>query len=165
MLEGEQIGPFLVEQELGSGAMGTVYRAHYTEKGREQVVAIKIIALNLLGNETAVRRFIHEAEILKRLKHPNIVRLFGVGKYKKTPYFAMEYVEGESLDRVLERRDRFTWEEVVSLGRQVCAALEHAHAQGIVHRDLKPSNLMMLPDGTVKLTDFCIAKDQDLTAL
>src|SRR4051794_23812514 len=103
MLEGEQIGPFFVETELGSGAMGTVYRAHYTEKGREQVVAIKVIAVNLVGNETAVKRFMHEAKLLERLRHPNIVRLFGTGKYKKTPYFAMEYVEGESLDRVLER--------------------------------------------------------------
>src|SRR5207248_11801215 len=130
-----------------------------------QAVAIKVIALNLLSNETALRRFMHEAKILEQLRHPNVVRLFGTGKYKKMPYFAMEYVEGESLDRVLERRDRFTWEEVVALGKHVCAALEHAHAQQIVHRDLKPSNLMVLSNGVVKLTDFGIAKGQDLTAL
>jgi serine/threonine-protein kinase len=77
----------------------------------------------------------------------------------------MEYVQGESLDRVMARRGRLTWEEVVDLGKQLCAALQHAHEQGIIHRDLKPSNLMVLPDGTVKLTDFGIAKDMDETRL
>jgi eukaryotic-like serine/threonine-protein kinase len=77
----------------------------------------------------------------------------------------MEYVEGESLDHVMARRGRMTWEEVVELGAQLCAALQHAHEKGIVHRDLKPSNVMVLKDGTVKLTDFGIAKDEDATAL
>src|SRR5919197_5571507 len=77
----------------------------------------------------------------------------------------MEYVEGESLDRVMARRGRMSWEEVVALGQQLCAALQHAHERGIIHRDLKPSNLMILKDGTVKLTDFGIAKDTDVTAL
>ena len=76
----------------------------------------------------------------------------------------MEYIEGESLDHVMARRGRLTWEEVVDLGQQLCAALQHAHEQGIIHRDLKPSNLMILPDGTLKLTDFGIAKDLDVTA-
>src|SRR5262245_9821218 len=77
----------------------------------------------------------------------------------------MEYLEGESLDHVMGRRGRLTWEEVVTLGKQLCSALQHAHEQGIVHRDLKPSNLMVLPDGTLKLTDFGIAKDLDGTQL
>jgi serine/threonine-protein kinase len=163
MLVGEHIGPFLVEKELGSGAMGTVYRVRYTKT--DQTYALKIIALGLLGNETAQARFEREAKILQQLKHPNIVRLFAVGRFRGTPYFAMEFVEGEALDRILERRDRFTWEQIVALGKQVCAALVHAHEKGIIHRDLKPSNLMILPDGTVKLADFGIAKDVDVTAL
>ena len=77
----------------------------------------------------------------------------------------MEYIVGESLDRVMSRRGRMTWEEVVTLGQQLCAALQHAHDAGVVHRDLKPSNLMILSDGTLKLTDFGIAKDLDVTAL
>jgi serine/threonine-protein kinase len=77
----------------------------------------------------------------------------------------MEYVNGESLDRVMARKDRFTWQEIVTIGRQLCSALQHAHEKGIVHRDLKPSNLMMTKDGSVKLTDFGIAKDLDVTAL
>src|SRR3989440_7266477 len=116
-------------------------------------------------NEQAQKRFKHESEILKKCNHPNIVRLLGIGKHQGSLYYAMEYIEGESLDHVLARRTRLTWEEVVALGRQLCAALQHAHQQGVVHRDLKPSNLMVLPNGTLKLTDFGIAKDPNLTQL
>src|SRR5207249_2297226 len=175
MLVGKDLGPFRIESELGNGAMGSVYRAVRRDNG--QHVAIKVIAYGLLGNETAVKRFEREARILKQLKHPNIVRLIGTGHYKKTPFFIMEYVEGESLDVILERRSslaretlrdrdgRFSWQEVLPLGRQLCDALQHAHSRGIIHRDLKPSNLMILQDGTLKLTDFGIAKDVDVTAL
>jgi serine/threonine-protein kinase len=163
MLVGKKIGPFDVDKELGSGAMGTVFRARYTKTG--QRVAIKIMSPSLGSNATALARFEREGEILKQLKHPNIVRLYATGKYHGSPFYAMEYVEGESLDQVMARRGRMTWEEVVALGKQLCAALQHAHEQGIIHRDLKPSNLMVLPDGTIKLTDFGIAKDLDVTQL
>src|SRR5207244_7264286 len=99
------------------------------------------------------------------LNHKNIVRFYIASQFQGTPYYAMEYVEGEPLDLALQRRGRLTWEEVVDLGKQICAALQHAHDQGIVHRDLKPSNLMITPDGTLKLTDFGIAKDLDVTQL
>jgi serine/threonine-protein kinase len=164
MLVGQQLGPFLIEKELGAGAMGAVYRGKYVKTG--EVVAVKIMAPGLgTRSDQANQRFEREANILKQLKHPNIVRLFGVGKFKGTAYYAMEYVQGESLDRVMARRDRMSWEEVVDLGQQLCSALQHAHEKGIIHRDLKPSNLMILTDGTLKLTDFGIAKDIDLTAL
>jgi tRNA A-37 threonylcarbamoyl transferase component Bud32 len=160
---GEDLGPFHLESELGSGAMGSVFRAIRRDTGRP--VAIKVIAYGLLGNDTAVRRFEREAEILKQLRHPNIVRFIGTGSKKKTPFLIMEYVEGESLDRLLIRRGAFPWDEVVKLGRQLCQALQHAHEKGIIHRDLKPSNLMILKDDTLKLTDFGIAKASDVTAL
>jgi serine/threonine-protein kinase len=173
MLVGQSIGPFLIEKELGSGAMGTVFRVLYEgeeakllrELGPSRRMALKVIAFGLTGNETAVARFLREAEILKQLKHPNIVRLYATGRYRDTPFFAMEYIDGQSLDRVLTRRDRFSWDEVVRFGQQLCSALQHAHQKGIIHRDLKPSNLMMTKEGTLKLTDFGIAKDIDLTAL
>jgi tetratricopeptide (TPR) repeat protein/predicted Ser/Thr protein kinase len=164
MLVGQQLGPFKIDKELGAGAMGAVFRGRYVKTG--QVVAVKVMAPGLGdSNPNAVARFEREARILKQLNHPNIVRLFGVGKYQGTRYYAMEYVVGESLDRVMSRRGRMTWEEVVTLGQQLCAALQHAHDAGVVHRDLKPSNLMILSDGTLKLTDFGIAKDLDVTAL
>src|SRR5262245_32365911 len=112
MLVGQQLGPFLIEKELGSGAMGAVFRARYTKTG--QKVAIKVMAPGLGSNETAMARFEREGAILKQLNHPNIVRLFGIGKSHGTPYYAMEFVEGESLDRVMDRRGRLTWEEVVT---------------------------------------------------
>ncbi len=164
MLIGQQIGPFLIEKELGAGAMGAVYLASYVKTG--QKVAIKVMAPNMgSANPNALARFEREANILKQLRHPNIVRLFGVGKFQGMPYYAMEYIQGETLDRTMARRDRMTWEQVIDLGKQLCAALQHAHEAGVVHRDLKPSNLMILEDGTLKLTDFGIAKDIDASQL
>ncbi|MGH7171046.1 MAG: serine/threonine protein kinase, partial [Gemmataceae bacterium] len=164
MLVGQQFGPFTIDMELGSGAMGTVYRGRYTKNG--QLMAIKIMAPGIgATNAAAVDRFEREITILKQLNHPNIVRFYGAGKQQGMRYFAMEFIDGESLDKVMGRRGRMTWEEVVELGKQLCSALQHAHEQGIIHRDLKPSNIMVLPDGTLKLTDFGIAKDTDLDAL
>ena len=166
MLIGQTIGPFLVESELGSGAMGTVFKARFTkEAGKVVPVALKVVALGLLGNEGAMARFEREASILKQLRHPHIVRLLATGRYRSTPFIAMEFVAGESLEKTLARRARLDWVEVVSYGKQLCDALQHAHDKGIVHRDLKPSNFMVTHGGTLKLTDFGIAKDTDVTAL
>jgi predicted Ser/Thr protein kinase len=166
MLTGEKIGPFTIVRELGSGAMGSVYLADYAkDDGRTAQVALKIVALGLLGNEGAMARFEREAAILKQLRHPHIVRLIATGKYRKTPFIAMEYVDGEPLDKILTRRGRIGWETVVDYAKQLCLALQHAHEKGIIHRDLKPSNLMLTKEGVLKLTDFGIAKDTDVTAL
>jgi serine/threonine-protein kinase len=163
MLVGQSLGPFYIDKELGHGAMGTVYRA--LDQETQKKLAIKVIGPALASNPTVLARFEREAKILKKLKHPNIVRLFGTGSYHKTPFYVMEFIDGETLQAVLERRGRFTWEEVVELGKQVCSALQHAHHQGIIHRDLKPSNIMLAPDGTAKLTDFGIAKGWEGTQL
>jgi eukaryotic-like serine/threonine-protein kinase len=165
MQVGKEIGPFIIERELGSGSMGSVYLAHFKDKPGQRV-ALKFVGVGISVSQKALDRFEREAEILKQLRHPNIVRLIGHGRHqKKHPYYAMEYVEGQTLSEVLSRRGRLPWEEVVALGKQLCAALQHAHEQGIIHRDVKPSNLMVLRDGTLKLTDFGIAKDLDVTAL
>lgn len=163
MLLGKELGPYVIEKELGSGAMGTVFRGKHKTTGER--VAIKLMSLALGTNETAVARFVREVAILKQLDHPNIVKYKGSGRYHKAPFLIMEYIDGESLDRVIARRGRLTWEEVVEIGMHLCAALQHSHDRGIIHRDLKPSNLMILKNGVVKLTDFGIAKDTDVTAL
>ena len=166
MLIGQQIGPFEIEAELGSGAMGTVYRARFRkDEDRVLTVALKMIALGLIGNEGAMARFDREANILKQLKHPHIVKLHATGHLRKNPFIAMEFIDGEPLDRALARRGRLGGEEAVGYVRQLCDALQYAHDMGIIHRDLKPSNLMITKDGTLKLTDFGIAKDTDVTAL
>jgi predicted Ser/Thr protein kinase len=163
MITGEKIGPFEVEKELGSGAMGTVYRARYSKTG--QIVALKLIAPGLGANARVLARFERESGMLKELKHPNIVRLLGTGKHHGSPYFAMEFVDGETLEDVLKRRGRLPWEEVVEIGKCVATALRVAHVHNIVHRDLKPANVMVARDGAIKLTDFGIAKDMDATGL
>src|SRR5262245_59809530 len=168
---GQKIGKaFTIEKELGSGAMGSVYRATYHEEGKpDRTIALKIIAFGLSGNEQALNRFEREYKILKQLHHPNIVRLFANGRYKNTPFFAMEYVARKSLDKIMLDRQMsapgkppFNWEEVVEMGKPLCSALQHAHDKGIIHRDLKPSNLMQSEEGILKLTDFGIAKDVDV---
>jgi serine/threonine protein kinase len=163
MIVGKQFGPFKVEKEIGSGAMGSVYCGVDDTTGKR--VAIKIIAPGLASNQTAVERFLRESGVLKRLAHPNIAKYLGSGRYHGTPFYIMEFIQGESLDQILERRGRIVWDEVVAIGKQLCAALQVAHEAGIIHRDLKPSNLMILPDGTMKLTDFGIAKDTDAAGL
>ena len=170
MLIGQTIGnpekgELYIERELGSGAMGTVYRATLNTKGKKVPVALKVVSLGLLGNESAMARFERESKILQQLRHKHIVRLYGTGKYRGTPYIAMEYVDGEPMDRMLTRRGRLGWEEVFGYGQQLCEALQHAHEKGIIHRDLKPSNLMIDKTGVLKLADFGIAKDTDVTAL
>ncbi len=158
-------GAILIEKELGSGAMGTVYLGRLTAGGKVRPVALKMVSLGLLGNESAMKRFTRESAILQQLKHPHIVRLFGTGHYRGTPYIIMEFVDGEPMDKALSRRGRLGWEEVFGYAKQLCEALQHAHDKGIIHRDLKPSNLMITPDGVLKLADFGIAKDTDVTAL
>ena len=167
MLTGQRIGPFEIENELGSGAMGTVYRAKFhRSEDKVVVIALKVVALGLLSNDGAMARFEREANILKQLRHPHIVRLIAHGKInKQNPYIAMEYIDGEALDRILARRGKLSWEEALTYGKQLCEALQYAHDKGIIHRDLKPSNLMITKDGVLKLTDFGIAKDTDVTAL
>lgn len=169
MLVGQTIGSgayrFEIGRELGSGAMGTVYHATFYKNDEVSEVALKVVALGLLGNEGAMARFEREANILKQLRHKHIVRLHATGQWRKTPFIAMEFVDGEPLDRVLARRGKLAWEEVATYAKQLCDALQYAHDKGIIHRDLKPSNLMISSEGVLKLTDFGIAKDADMTAL
>jgi serine/threonine-protein kinase len=163
MLAGKAIGPYYIYNEIGHGAMGTVYQGYDNKSKRP--VAVKMIGAGLHSNPGAMARFQRECEFLKKLRHPNIVRLYATGNYQKTPFYVMEFIAGETLQDVLARRGRFPWEEVVDLGKQVCSALQHAHHQGIVHRDLKPSNIMLTPEGQIKLTDFGIAKGFEGTQL
>jgi serine/threonine-protein kinase len=158
-----QLGPFLLGQKLGGGGMGVVYRAQYTKTGQQ--VALKLLPAELSTKPRLVARFERELAILKKLKHPNVVTYLGGGKLGEQHYLAMELVEGGSLAVELKRRGKFPWEEVIRIGSQVCAALEHAHERGIIHRDLKPSNLLLTKRGEIKLADFGVARDNDATAL
>ncbi|MFZ4608585.1 MAG: serine/threonine protein kinase [Gemmataceae bacterium] len=165
MLAGQEFGPFLIEKELGSGAMGAVYLARYIKNNHRVAIKIMSSAINSNASSSLVARFEREAEILKHLNNPNIVRLFGIGKFKGMRYYAMEVIDGETLEAILLRKGSFSWDETIELGKQICNALQHAHDNGVVHRDIKLSNLMVTKQGVLKLTDFGIAKDLDGTLL
>ena len=160
---GQKLGSFRIEGTLGAGAMGVVYRAIHEPTGKS--AAVKVVTAEAGQKAGTSKRFQRESEILQQFRHPNIVRFLAVGRYQGTSYFAMEFIQGDTLDRVLERQGVMDWRQVVELGLQLCEALQYAHERGVVHRDLKPSNLMITEQGRLKLTDFGIAKDLDATAL
>jgi serine/threonine-protein kinase len=151
----ERIGPFRVMHEIGRGGMGRVFLGERADGQFEQQVAIKLIQHSAPG---VLRRFADERRLLARLSHPGIARLFDGGITPAgLPYFVMELVEGEPIDRYCESH-RLTVDERLELVAAVCDAVTYAHRHLIIHRDLKPSNILVTPDGRVKLLDFGIAK-------
>ena len=157
------IGPFEVGDRIGVGGMGIVYRATYTKNGAR--VALKVLAPDIADSESLQRRFEREISILKKLQHPNIVRYYGGGKFGTQRFYAMEFIDGGSVEEYLKKKKRLPWEEAVSFTMQVAKALEHAHEAGVIHRDLKPANLLMTSDNVIKLTDFGIARDTTASSL
>jgi hypothetical protein len=158
-----RIGPFQLEGKLGVGGMGIVYKATYLKGG--QKVAVKVLAPDLTTDKKVAQRFEREMEILKKLKHPNIVKYYGGSTTGEQRYYAMELVTGGSLDHVIRKKGRLTWDETIDYGIQIARALECAHNANVIHRDLKPANLLIAGDGTLKLSDFGIARDNESTAL
>jgi serine/threonine protein kinase/tetratricopeptide (TPR) repeat protein len=154
---GDRIGPYRILSELGRGGMGVVYLAERADGAFEQRVALKIVR-GVVTSPTAVERFLAERRILAQLEHPNIARILDGGTTREgAPYFAMEGIEGEPIDRYCDRW-RLTVRDRLELFLTVCDAVQHAHRNLVVHRDLKPSNLLVTADGTPKLLDFGIAK-------
>jgi CheY-like chemotaxis protein len=141
---------------LGSGGMGTVYKARH--RLMERLVALKVINPALVGWPEAVRRFRLEIRAAARLTHPNIVAAYDAEQAGDTHFLVMEYVEGISLDRVIADEGPLPVERACNFARQTALGLEHAHACGMVHRDVKPHNLMLTPAGVVKILDFGLAR-------
>ena len=162
-MEKRQIGPFILEEQIGIGGMGVVYRATFPKNNKK--VAVKILAPGLMEDPKLLSRFEREIKILKRLSHPNIVKYYGGGTENNQRYYAMQFIDGGSLQEMIKQRGRLTWEQAIHVGRQVCSALEHAHNAGIIHRDLKPANLFLSRKGRLMLGDFGIARDTEATAL
>src|SRR5882757_1279958 len=152
----EQLGPYRIGRQLGRGGMGTVFAG--VESASGEAAAIKVLSAALAHVEGFRERFESEIESLRKLRHPNIVRLLGFGEQDGLLFYAMELVEGKSLEEELRSGRRFDWDEVTDIGIQVCRALKHAHDRGVIHRDIKPANLMYTAEGEVKLSDFGIAK-------
>jgi serine/threonine-protein kinase len=155
--EGGSLGPYRLLREIGSGGMGTVYLARREDEHYERDVAIKVLRSGLASTQ-ARHRFIAERQILARLEHPNIARLYDGGSTDDgRPYLVMELVEGLPLDAYCDRH-HLTVDQRLALFQKICAAVQHAHQNLLVHRDLKPANILIAPDGEPKLLDFGIAK-------
>src|ERR1700690_4450642 len=158
----ERFGRYEVLAELGRGAMGVVYKARDPKINR--IVAVKTISL--AGQEPEEEReyrerFHREAEAAGRLSHPGIVTIFDVGEEPETraPYIVMEFVGGQSLDKLLSGEDRrLPLEAALQLTLELAEALDCAHSQGVVHRDLKPAIILLTEDGHAKIADFGVAK-------
>lgn len=156
---GARLGSWIIEQEIGRGGMGTVYRARRASGDAEPVeAAIKVLAAELAAELGFQQRFQREIDILRQLSHANIVRFLESGVEGQRFWYAMELIEGKSYEDLrVEEGGRLPWRTVLDLACQVAPALKHAHDRGVIHRDLKPSNLLRTQDGVAKLTDFGIA--------
>ena len=141
---------------IGTGGMAVVYKARCHRLNR--LVAIKILKDDFLEDEDFRRRFHSESQAVAMLSHPNIVSVYDVSTSVMADYIVMELIEGISLKQYMEKKGVLNWKETLHFAIQIAKALEHAHGRGIVHRDIKPHNVMVLKNGSVKVTDFGIAR-------
>ena len=157
-MEEPKLGRYLIQSELGRGAMGVVYKA--TDSVLERTVAVKTVnmALERDGAERYEARFYQEARAAGGLNHPNIVTVYDVGKAGDVAYMAMEFIEGQELRTLLGEGKPLPVQQAVSIAAQVAEGLGYAHQHGVVHRDIKPANIMVTPASPVKITDFGIAR-------
>jgi len=147
---GRTLGHYRIEDKLGAGGMGEVYRAHDTRLGRD--VAIKVLPPEFARNAERLARFEREARVLASLNHTNIAAIYGFEQVEGVSFLVLEYVPGENL------RGPLPLDETLTVMRQIALALDAAHEKGVVHRDLKPANVKITPQGQVKVLDFGLAK-------
>jgi serine/threonine protein kinase len=157
----QKLGKYEILTELGHGAMGVVYKARDPFIGR--LVALKTINSSLVDRPELLERFYQEAQSAGKLQHPNIVTVFELGQEKDTPFIAMEYLDGESLEKTIVRQTELPLSLKVGYIVRICQALEYAHKNRVVHRDIKPGNIMVNSDGLVKVVDFGIARLVDFS--
>ena len=153
---GRRLGHYTITDVLGAGGMGVVYKAHDSVIDRD--VAIKILSADLAANNTALRRFLSEARAAGRLNHPNALAIYEVGETEGLHYLVMEFAPGGSVSKRMERGGVFSILDATCIAADACKGLAAAHAVGMVHRDVKPDNLLFAADGTVKVSDFGLAK-------
>ena len=158
-LEGEQLGHFQLEEFVGGGGMGVVFRATDIMLGR--TVAVKVVSRDQT-NEDTLRRFKNEAQSAARLDHPNIARVYYVGEDKGWNYIVFEYIEGVNVRDLVEHNGPLALEDAISYTLQIAEALEHASQREVTHRDIKPSNILIMIDGRAKLVDMGLARLQQV---
>ncbi len=158
-LAGEQLGHFQLEEFVGGGGMGAVFRATDTMLGR--TVAVKVLSREQTNDDT-LRRFKNEAQSAARLDHPNIARVYYVGEDKGWNYIVFEYIEGVNVRDLVEHSGPLAIEDTISYALQIAEALEHASQRDVTHRDIKPSNILIMIDGQAKLVDMGLARLQQV---
>ena len=151
----ERIGHYSIVSELGRGGMGVVYKAH--EDSLNRFVALKVLGKHLSEDESFVERFKREAQSAASLNHPNIVQVYAIDEFEGQHYFAMEYVQGASIQQMIKTQGSLNPVAAGRLILQAASGLGAAHGRGIIHRDIKPANLMVDERGLVKITDFGLA--------
>ncbi len=160
----QRLGDFRIIREVGRGGMGAVYEAEQISLHR--IVALKIMRFGSVSDPEAIERFQREAETVAKFHHTNIVPIFAVGVDHGVNYYAMQFIEGQSLAQVLsERQQSLDANQVAQWGLQASEALSHAHLRGVVHRDVKPSNLLLDAENRLWLTDFGLARKLDNVTL
>jgi serine/threonine protein kinase len=156
----ERLGRFKIVGVLGQGAMGIVYKA--LDEKIDRVVAIKTLQLQGEVPEDRLKefreRFLHEAQFAGKLSHPNIVTIFDVEEDGDTTYIAMEYVEGKTLEQMIDKEPELPIGRMIEIMLHICDGLSYAHKNGVIHRDIKPANVIVTGDGSAKIMDFGIAK-------
>lgn len=157
----QTIGKYQVEKVLGRGGMGTVYQAR--DPVIHRTVALKTMTPGLAETPELKARFLREAQAAGGLRHQNIVTVYDLGEDRGQPYIAMEFVEGQDLEKIIQSRQPLSVEWKIDVLRQVCEGLGYAHRAGIVHRDVKPANIRVTSEGEVKIMDFGIAHLQSST--
>jgi len=150
------VGPYEIIEVLGTGGMGSVFKAR--EKASGCLVALKVLSSRLASDPEFVTRFQREVKAAGSLQHPNIVHAFDSGEDAGQPYMAMDYVDGQSLGKLLRDEIRLPERRCLEIALDVARALDHAHGCGIVHRDVKPDNVLLDAGGLARLTDFGLAK-------
>src|SRR5437016_12874621 len=155
----QQIGRYEILQEIGRGAMGVVFKGRDPLIGR--AVAVKTITSGVAESADLLERLYREARAAGGLQHPNIVTIYEMAESGGAPFIAMEYLEGESLEKLIARKPALSLGTKVGYVVQTCRALEYAHRRGVIHRDVKPANIVVTRDGIVKVVDFGIARIAD----
>src|ERR1700739_3205476 len=158
LTSGTRLGPYEIVAPLGAGGMGEVYRARDTRLDR--TVAVKILTQGLADTPEVRQRFEREARAVSKFNHPHICALYDVGHQDGIEYLVMEYIQGETLEAVIEKGP-LPSADLLRYASQIADALDKAHRQGVVHRDLKPGNVMLTKAGA-KLLDFGLAKGEEI---
>jgi serine/threonine-protein kinase len=160
---GHRLGAYRLEERLGEGAVGVVFRAIKEPEGDE--VALKVLRAELSADETFRRRFVHEARAAGEVRHKHLVPITDAGEAEGRPYLAVAFVRGQTLEARLASGPPMSLEDVVRIVAHVASGLDALHAEGMVHRDVKPSNVIIDETGSANLTDFGLAKGRAYTVL